>query len=211
MLKVNNKILNHTDGDLWIAFSGGKDSVAMAHRLKKYTRIKNNIKGLLHFNHGFDMSDTIEREARLTADHLKLDWYPGKVLKPFNFNSKRSVEDWCREKRYLFFDQFPGRIVVCHHLGDAAESYMMNCLKGQPEYKPIPSVTERANNVIIRPFIGCKSKEVVKYLDENDLQLHYKHDPMNDDPTILRVKIRRMLRDFPGTEKVVLKKFYLDK
>jgi tRNA(Ile)-lysidine synthetase-like protein len=189
----------------WIAFSGGKDSIAMAHRL----RVFGHCKGLLHFNHGLECDDQIEREAVVAAQRIGMPIVVGRG--EVNTENQQSLEAACREARYEWIEsQSPGNVVVCHHLGDAAEQYFLNLFKGCPEYVPIKEMSQRrGNTVIIRPFIRTPSKDVENYLRSNGLHSLVADDPLNKDLRKLRNRARSVLKDWPqNLEKTVLKKFY---
>ena len=135
-----------------------------------------------------------------------------------NSNPVGSLEAYCREKRYRFFDSMsfnkPANILLSHHLGDATEQYLMNCMKGCPEHKPIHEVVKRdSGTTILRPFITSWSSTTHNYCMENDLEEFIVPDPLNQDMSKTRNWVRNMvlptIQERFGLEKVVLKKFYL--
>jgi tRNA(Ile)-lysidine synthase TilS/MesJ len=107
-------------------------------------------------------------------------------------------------------------VVVCHHIGDCVESYLMNCFNGVPEYMPIPLSTMRGDSCrIIRPFITTSKKSVVKYINNNNLRDWIENDPSNTDIAYSR---RNWLRhrvipeiesNYKGLETIVRKRVEL--
>jgi tRNA(Ile)-lysidine synthase len=126
---------------------------------------------------------------------------------------KSNIEDVLRKQRLKFFSSLNKDIILCHHLNDAVESYLMNTLKGCPEYIPIPIITKFHDNNfnIIRPFLKTKKKDIESYVINNNLYDFVVEDPTNNDNKYRRNLIRNSILpslDKFGLEKVVLKKFY---
>lgn len=189
-----------------LAFSGGKDSLAVLHWVCSKSEYRRHLDLVFHVNHGLPGDDEIAERAYETARHFDVPY------KTFSVSSLPpagvSVEAWCREKRYEVFSQF-AKVLTCHHLGDAVEQYFMNWLKGCPEHLPI---SPRYDN-IIRPFITTRPKAIQTYLERNNLQSLVVEDWLNEDlgkvRSWTRQKVLPLIEERFGMEKVVLKKFYI--
>lgn len=202
MLRYSLKILNGSPDGVVVGFSGGRDSICAAHILHNSSKIK--VKFLAHFNHGLHCDDEIERKAIIAAEKIGAPIVIGRAKsKPSG-----SLESWCRQSRYEWFDSLCENIVVAHHLGDVVESYVMNMLRMQSEYKPIPEVTQRENGKILRPFIISKKTDIQEYSKRNRLEEIVHEDPYNSASNVLRVKIRKMVKELPSMERGCRKRFY---
>jgi tRNA(Ile)-lysidine synthase len=192
-----------------VAVSGGVDSIACLHLL---SRIYKDKVSACHFNHNFQpinakMQSSVERFC--DQHNIKLT-----VAKRQSDDTiKSNIEDVLRKQRLKFFSSLNKDIILCHHLNDAVESYLMNTLKGCPEYIPIPIITKFHDNNfnIIRPFLKTKKKDIESYVINNNLYDFVVEDPTNNDNKYRRNFIRNSILpslDKFGLEKVVLKKFY---
>jgi tRNA(Ile)-lysidine synthase TilS/MesJ len=114
-----------------------------------------------HFNHNFqpinaEMQSTVERFC--DQHNIKLTI----AKKQSDVKIKSNIEDHLRKQRLEFFSNLNKDVILCHHLNDAVESYLMNTLKGCPEYLPVPITTKFHNNnhKMIRPFLKTKKKDI---------------------------------------------------
>jgi len=195
-----------------IACSGGIDSIAITHHLvKNWFWVKPLV---LHVNNRLFESDNIaEQNTKRLAQLLGCctDIHQREI-----YDKKRDLESKCRTTRMDSYKQSGMNVIVCHHLDDAVESYLMNCFKGTPEYKPIPEKTEicsipgyRRN--ILRPFLlTTNKKELEKYCMDNNLMQYVVNDPLNKDSTrgwLRREVIPIVNEKYRGLYKVVRKKY----
>lgn len=183
-----------------IAFSGGVDSLAIAHFLK---RGKHHVT-LLHFNHGCEYSNQIEQECRELAEQLDLPiivGYMGDATKP----PKQSLEEWWRKSRYAFLRSYTSDpIVTGHHLNDAVETWVFTSMNGYGRIIPVE------NNGIIRPFLLTTKDQFQDYADRYNLKAV--DDPFNEDYSLTRNYIRHTMMPHvkfinPGIDKVIRKKY----
>jgi tRNA(Ile)-lysidine synthase len=196
--------------DFCVAVSGGIDSIACLHLLSRLYKDKVSA---CHFNHNFQSTNAkMQRVVERFCSQHNIKLVLGKRTN-FNDNVKHGIEDHLRKERLKFFSSLNKDIIVCHHLNDAVESYLMNTLKGCPEYTPIPIATKFHNNnhKMIRPFLKTKKSNIKDYIDNNNLWEFVVEDPTNNDTKYRRNFIRNSilpnLNNF-GLEKIVYKKFY---
>lgn len=151
-------ILPPTSCPIYVALSMGADSLAAAIYLKNcgYKVC------LLHFNH------------RLRPQNEEMDKSFRSFLLENSFNShigygnNLSDESSCRKARLEFFKQtIPsgGYLVTGHHLNDYIESYLLNCFRGQPEYRPMQLVSDFVSFKILHPFLLNEKKDMQEYLE----------------------------------------------
>lgn len=190
LVKVPNKV--------GVAFSGGIDSLAVAHFLK---RGKKDVT-LYHFNHGCQYSDEIERQCRESAKSLNCNIIVG------GYDGERkkgqSLEDAWRRARYRFLRSFEDTIITCHHLDDAIEFWIFSCLHGEGKLTPVTSGN------IIRPFLTTEKIVFQNYGKNNDLAVV--EDEMNQDMHLMRNYMRANIMSHlyhinPGLKKVIRKKY----
>jgi tRNA(Ile)-lysidine synthase len=206
--KFQKKVLNK-EQPIWIAVSGGIDSVAIAHFLSQHLNI-----GIFHFNHKLqDANDKMEEKVKELANDINVPLIVKSRTQ--EIVSKDSIEDAARKWRIQAMkDNLTGQIVICHHLSDAVEGYMANCLAGNPEYTPIPiKTTLNENLVLVRPFLTAKKEELLGYINEYNLNKYVVEDPTNIDLNYkrnwLRHSIIPQIEERTGLHKVVLKKVIL--
>ncbi len=192
----------------FIGISGGVDSVACSYFLTKVAKLP--IK-LFHFNHRYiKEDDAIEDGVRKYADFLGVDILVKNSFDfPIGLNS--SSEAACREARVLAYQSLKAHVIVCHSLSDCLESYLMNTLRGKPEFVPIPVVTRFGESTILRPFMLSEKKDFEAFANRHNLLKWVMEDPMNLDMSRRRNWIRGRLipcieSHYTGLNKIVRKK-----
>lgn len=213
MIKVNPDWVPEKDFTFMV--SGGVDSIAAAHWLKFNYRKKFKI---IHFNHKVQAINDLmyEKVWQFVIDHY-VDYDGGLFIDrnldaepAFNDTSEGGLRKW----RHYKLEGIGGTFVTAHHLNDAVESYLMNCLHGTPEHQPIPWNTYFLGNFIINhPFLQTPKRDFIAYAEENDLMKYVVEDPTNNDNGPKRNWVRNVIipsindRNM-GIETVVRKKFY---
>lgn len=197
------RFIHNVPMEVCIAFSGGVDSLAVAHFLKRGGRKIT----LLHFNHGCQYSDRIQAECETMAQSLGLPIVIGHAQ---GERSKgQSLEDFWRRSRYRFMREYckahEKRLVVAHHLNDSIEGWIFSSLHGTPKLIPV------YDDVLIRPFLTTPKAEFIKYCERHGLTPV--HDEFNFDMHVTRNFIRKEIipaayKVNPGLEKVI-RKMYL--
>lgn len=200
-----------------IACSGGIDSVAITHYL--VTRWFKTKPQILYVDNELFEEDCIASQniGRLAQ---KLCCQLIHHVCPVSAESK-NLETVCRNTRMSAYKDAGTHIVVCHHLDDCVESYLMNCLNGTREYEPIPEQTIvcHSPNVhysrfiyIIRPFLlTVTKKDLEAYCMANNLTQYVVNDPLNAKSTrgwLRREILPKLKEKYPGIDKVV-RKMYL--
>lgn len=222
MIRFNHELINTPKTEtLFVAVSMGEDSAILSNFLiKSYRKLC-----LLHVNHqtGEYSSMAEDRFRKFVRDiqtdvkfvHKDHPGVEGRVLK--NTESGEGLsEAELRDIRYdLIKCAVPegSEVIVCHHLADCVESYLMNCFNGTPEYVPIPLRTDRGSYTVVRPFI-LTSKEAIQEYRNSSTQGRLNYiidDPSNDDVDIRRNWIRHVVvpmikTEYDGIDTVVKKK-----
>lgn len=189
--------------DVCLAFSGGVDSLAVAHFLKRGGK---NVT-LLHFNHGCEYSDKIEEQCRQRAEELGL---PIVVMKMESGERPKgqSLEDFWRRGRYRALRSYANsvgqKLLTGHHLNDNLENWLWSSMHGEGKLIPHEDAT------VIRPFLTTDKDEFVSYAERHGLVPV--DDPYNDNLHLTRNYIRHVmmphvLKINPGIKKVIRKKY----
>ena len=191
--------------NLAIAFSAGVDSVAIAHYCMKWKPT------LIHFNHKLrPQNDVMEAKALEFAEEFGLKII---VHSRKNSFSNSSFEAEARQMRFdAFRESFSdANIIVCHHLNDAVENYLWNCMRGHDTHDCIPIRTALSDRInLIRPFMTTSKQELIEYASEHNLGKFVVEDETNTDQSINRNWIRHglipQIKDRMGIDTVVKKK-----
>lgn len=190
----------------YVLVSGGVDSISAAHWLK-YSYYKNF--KIVHFNHNVQPINVQMEESvrRFCGDHNF------EIVTYFNDRYDRFTQADLRKWRLEEMSKLSGNFITGHHLNDAVENYLANCITGTPEYKPIAEHTQFYDFAIYHPFITTTKKDMAAYVDKHDLSQYIVEDPSNANSKYRRNWIRNVIipeldnRDV-GIETVVKRKFY---
>jgi tRNA(Ile)-lysidine synthase len=192
--------------NFYVAVSGGVDSIAAAHLLQRLGYVV----GIAHYNHNLrEQNNLMQESVRQFAEDLGVV-FKTEIREAVPITG--SEEAVLRTSRLDFFKRLESNIVLCQHLDDAVESYVMNMLRGNPEHMPIPEYTPLVYSQLFRPFLKTRKQDFIDYANNNDLMKYVVEDETNKDNKYRRNWIRNeVLPQFKmyGLPKIVLKKFYL--
>lgn len=188
------KVLFPLPKQIYVAFSGGVDSVAVVDFLSK----KHDVT-CAFFHHGTKNSD---RAYEFVSKYCTLNNLPLMV----GFISKDkpkslSFEEYWRIERYKFLNPLDV-VVTAHHLDDCVETYIWSSLHGKPK---VPNLI-RGN--VLRPFLTTKKSELIDWCVRKNIS--WCEDLSNEDEKYTRNYIRKnlvphALKVNPGLHKTVKK------
>ncbi len=204
--KIKHTMLEHNmmpGNSVLVGLSGGADSVALLHIMKRLSAEFGFKVYAAHINHGLRGSEA-ERDADFSkklCDLLGIEFF----LK--NADVRALAKEWGiseetagRQVRYDFFTEIMSKYSIdytatAHHKNDCAETILMNFIRGSatPGLCGIPYKRDR----FIRPLLDVSRAEIESYCTENSLQ--YVTDKTNLDTLYTRNKIRNVL--IPQIEK----------
>jgi len=156
---------------------------------------------VLHFDHGTEHGSLARKFVEKICTDRNVPLIVGQISR--EQDESESMEEFWRNQRYEFFDQFSDRpIVTAHHLDDAIEWWIMTSLWGKPRLIP----GSRGN--VIRPFLTTPKSEFVEWCERKDVP--YVLDPTNEEDDAGRNLVRnrivpQALRFNPGLRKTVRK------
>ena len=197
MFKILGRI---PSSHFYIACSGGSDSMIFVDFLRKYPKNKFSI---LHFNHGTQYCDEAESFVREYCQNNNIELFVGKIKDGKQKNE--SPEEYWRRCRYDWLKKFSrDPIIMCHHLNDCIETWVMTCLSGKPRL--IPYYNSEYN--IIRPFLCVPKKKIKEWKHRHNVD--HVVDGSNYDVRIPRNYVRHRMMEHiykinPGIEKTLVK------
>lgn len=162
---------------LYVACSGGVDSVATAAILSEWRNVT-----LLHFSHldhahKYEL-DTVVELSNTLGVRLITSYQTGEQ------DHGNKEEKW-RDARYSWFHSFDTVVATGHTLDDAVEWYLMTCLRGRGEYMP------HRNRNVFRPFLLTEKYKLEEYCRYRGLSWY--EDPTNHGDDFLRSRVRNQL------------------
>lgn len=184
-----------------VAVSGGSDSMAVLDFLSR----SNRDLLVLHFNHGTPFSSKAEAFVKSHCINSGIRFEIGAITR--ERASGESREEYWRNERYAFFSNFLDRkIITCHHLDDAVETWLFTSIHGNPMLIPY------SRDNFIRPFLATSKLDLNGWCARKEVP--YLEDPSNTDVAYMRNLIRHKLMENvltinPGIHKVIKKKVKL--
>lgn len=188
--QIQNEFPFLLKGNLFLAISGGKDSMTLSHLLLQ-AGIKHT---LLHCN--FQL-----RGAESDADEQFIKNYAAQndlSLLVRNFETEKlavemklSIQEAARKLRYNWFYEIIGQddyayLLTAHHLDDSIETFFINLLRGTG-YKGLAGIPILSGKVV-RPLSHFTTDDIYRYIDE--FHIEYRIDSSNAKKHYLRNKIR---------------------
>ncbi|MGH9897572.1 MAG: tRNA lysidine(34) synthetase TilS [Pyrinomonadaceae bacterium] len=190
-----------------VAVSGGADSTALflaLNELKKAGKLKIDIV-VAHYDHGLRGSES-KRDAQWVTDlarRFNCECEVGRVSKPeCESIYKGNLEQEARRVRYSFLNRVARRhdsgfVVTAHTLDDQAETILLRLLRGAASdglagIHPVRRLSQESNTMLVRPLLKwAQHHDTVTLCRQNNVE--YREDPMNEDLTFSRVRVRRIL------------------
>lgn len=181
------------NGKIYLAISGGKDSMTLSHLLLA----ANMEHTLLHCNFNLRGKESDADEAFLVqyaAQHkLKIETVQFNTAQ-IAAEKKLSIQECARNLRYDWFNLFLQKeensfLLTAHHLDDSIETFFINLFRGTG-YRGLAGIPPM-NGKIIRPLSEFTADEIYRYIDLNKIE--YRTDSSNAKKDYLRNKIRHDL------------------
>lgn len=184
-MKINTSIL--TNSKMTVGFSGGRDSVALLHWLKKHGY---NVEAV-HVNHNINPKSGAWAHFCQTfcdSHDIPIIIESGNVS---DFGS--NMENAARELRHSVFSTIDGPIILAHHAKDQEETFFFKLFRGAGiEGLTCMKIDQSINGkTILRPMLSVSRKDINDYVMEHGLG--WVEDPSNADSTYDRNFIRTKL------------------
>ena len=201
ILKVNKKYnLIENNDTIVVGFSGGPDSVFLVEMLKKLQNFINFKIYLVHINHLLRGEDAVSDE-NFSFEYAKknnLEIFIKKIpVKEIAKEVGKTLEEVGREERYKFFSEIykkigANKIATAHNKDDQIETFLFRLIRGA-SLQGLEGIKIKNNN-IIRPISEIYKKDILDYLNKNEIQ--YKIDKTNFENEFTRNSIRLDLIPF---------------
>ena len=200
LLKENAAVFRR--GDIVAAgVSGGADSVAMLHFLKKLSEKNRFALYACHVNH--NLRKNAARDEKFTqkfCENLGVEClvYQADVKKTAR-EYNLSAEHAARKARYAAFEKACAKknanfLALAHHADDNAETVLLNILRGT-KAKGLAGITARRplnkTVTLVRPLLGVRRKDIENYVKFNKLK--FVTDETNLRENFTRNWVRRRL------------------
>ncbi|NOQ70851.1 MAG: tRNA lysidine(34) synthetase TilS [Crocinitomix sp.] len=187
-----NDFDNFQGKQLYLAISGGKDSIALSHLLLAAGFSHT----LLHCNfqlrgHDSNLDEEFVRNFAKTNDLL---------VHSIKFETKNiaveknlSIQETARNLRYDWFKTFLTDVndvlLTAHHSDDSIETFFINLMRGT-SLQGLTGINNNKRN-IARPLLAFNTIEIEDYIKENNV--NYRQDQSNFDNKYLRNYLRNQL------------------
>lgn len=196
------------------AFSGGADSTALLHLLKKYSEELLFSVSALHVHHGIRGAEA-DRDAEFCRAFCESHNIPFILCRTdvpaLAAKSGRSLEEEARIERYrLLGEALAGHpeisvLMTAHHADDQAETVLFRMLRGS-DIRGLAGIRSERDFPLpdgrhvrlVRPLLSFTKDEILAYCGENGLS--YVTDSTNTEPDCARNRIR--VRIMPEARKI---------
>lgn len=178
-----------------VAFSGGRDSVALLHALVALRDATGILPAALHVHHGLSpQADAWVAFAENFCKALAVPLRVERVAVPAN--SGRGLEAAARDERYRVFAECTADLLLlAHHRDDQAETLLFNLLRGagvhgaaaMPALRRLPRPAG-ADLLLGRPWLAVSRAAIDAYVAA--CQLDHIEDPSNLDQAFSRNHLR---------------------
>ncbi len=186
-----------TGDKLLLAVSGGVDSVVLTHLVVKLAESQRYKFALFHLDH------SLRAEASV-ADYQLVETLAAELACPFYGykrdvrciakNRKQNMEQTAREIRYQLANEVLTSegydyLLTAHHLGDQAETIMLNLIRGT-SLNGLRGIA-LAREQLIRPLLDFSKPELYQIAERNSWL--YNEDATNDDLSYSRNRLRHRI------------------
>jgi tRNA(Ile)-lysidine synthase len=179
---------------LLVAFSGGKDSAALLHFLKKNEGIKGYTVSACHINHMF--RKTAGWDEKFCADfceRMGIPYLSYKCDVPLYCKVKKiSFEHGARVVRYRALRKAMNELradtlLTAHNKNDVVETFFVHAVQGASVFS-LKGVSKHEGD-LIRPMLDISVEEIIEYLQK--YKIEHVHDESNNDESFMRNFIRK--------------------
>lgn len=188
------KLEKFSNKKICVALSGGADSVALLHYLRAQKENYGYTLSAVHCEHGIRGQESLLDKAFVEALCRKWDIpltvFCEDCIKRSK-EEKESLETSARNfRRESFFklvkEHKADYIATAHHRGDEAETVLLHLARGA-SLSGVKGIAEE-DGAFIRPILSWSKKEILEYVEKNDLS--YCVDETNFQTDATRNKIR---------------------
>lgn len=195
---------------IWVALSGGLDSVVLLHLLAHSRPYLKHVRAI-HVHHGLsDHADDWQRFCQNLCSQFNI---PLTVKRVAVVACGQGVEQAAREARYNAFAEVlnPGEyLLTAHHADDQVETFFQRLLRGAgiQGLSSMAAARNEQHYVLLRPLLSCQRSQLADYAKAS--QLIWVEDESNQDQRFDRNWWRQNLLPtlwarYPGRQASVLR------
>ena len=155
-----------------------------------------------------------KEEAKMVESYALNNNLTFELMEIISYNNDTFSENEARKKRYDFFKELQKKynasiLLTAHHGDDLIETILMRLTRGSNlnGYIGIREITTNQNFKILRPLLTTTKKDIIKYLDENNI--NYAIDKTNDEMIHTRNRYRKIILPFLKKENPLVHEKYL--
>ncbi len=173
--EIKDKNLINENDKILIAFSGGPDSMFLYYVLKTLQKEYKLEISLIYINHS--LRHDVDNDIKIVTNFAKengVKLYVKKIdVKKYAKDNKKSVELAARELRYEMINKTLmeigyNKIATGHNLDDNVETLVFRLIRGT-SIKGLKGIPIKRGN-IIRPILHFEKTEIIKFLDEKEVE-----------------------------------------
>lgn len=191
---INNESLITSKDKIFVAISGGADSVALLMAL----HLLGFKIGALHCNFNLRGQESLDDENFVVSlcDKYGIDC---RVISfdtiKYSQDNKISIEMAARELRYNWFEKISQEndgalVAIAHNSDDCIETVFLNIASGTG-IRGLTGIQYKRNDYIIRPLLNCSRTEIIKFLESINQQ--FRTDSTNNSIVYKRNFIRHKI------------------
>lgn len=195
-----------------VACSGGPDSMCLLNLVNSLKETMNLNVIVAHVNH--NVRKESKEEAKMVESYALNNNLTFELMEIISYNNDTFSENEARKKRYDFFKELQKKynasiLLTAHHGDDLIETILMRLTRGSNlnGYIGIREITTNQNFKILRPLLTTTKKDIIKYLDENNI--NYAIDKTNDEMIHTRNRYRKIVLPFLKKENPLVHEKYL--
>lgn len=181
-------------GDVVVACSGGADSMALTLGAAWAARRGGGAPLAVVVDH--QLQPGSDEVARQVEEQLACHSIDARTLRVTVEPGADGLEAAARDVRYAALEAFGRPVLLGHTLDDQAEQVFLGLMRGSGT-RVVAGMPAR-RGPFLRPLLGLRRATTLHACAEWGVTPW--HDPMNDDPSFMRVRVRRALA---GLEEIV--------
>ena len=193
--------INNKNQNIYIALSGGVDSVVLFNELTKLKKEIGFHLTAIHVNHNVQKDSHEWKDFCAEMCKENQIKFVSRTLRKKNKNIS-NLEKKLREERYKIFQNILDKnsiLFMGHHLDDAIETFFLRALRGSgiDGLSSIPEQRSLGDGKLIRPFLNISKSDLL--LRAKKEKLKFIDDPSNKDNSFDRNYLRNIV--LPRIEK----------
>ncbi len=193
---------------LYLACSGGIDSMVLLALLVPLVRSQGIELELLHVNFGLRGEES-EEDARFVVETAKASGLKISVLRaPPNPKGKSNLQNWARQVRYDWFRSLVSdhdRLILAHHEDDLIETILMRVVRGSSLFGLMGMKSREG--ILLRPLLSVTRQAIEAFAQKEGIA--FREDSSNAGLDYSRNRLRHVVLPdleamFPGASRNLL-------